>query len=144
MSTPKITPKINLQIITPEKVAYKGEAEQVTLPTQDGEITILANHIPLISVIKHGKLVIKNNSEEILMAVWGGFVEVKKNDLIIMTNTAERSEEIDEERAKKARERAEKLLAEKDKLSDVAFADATAALERSLMRLNIAKRRKKR
>ncbi len=136
--------KFNLQIITPEKVAYKGKADQVTLPTQDGEITILANHIPLISVIKHGKLVIKNNSEEILMAVWGGFVEVKKNDLIIMTNSAERSEEIDEERAKKARERAEKLLAEKDKLSDVAFADATAALERSLMRLNLAKRRKKR
>lgn len=138
------TSKINLQIITPEKVAYKGKADQVTLPTQDGEITILANHVPLISVIKHGKLVIKNNSEEILMAVWGGFVEVKKNDLIIMTNTAERSEEIDEERAQKARERAEKLLAEKDKLSDIAFADATAALERSLMRLNLAKRRKKR
>lgn len=138
------TSKLNLQIITPEKVAYKGEAEQVTLPTQDGEITILANHIPLISVIKHGRLVIKNGSEEILMAVWGGFVEVKKNDLIIMTNTAERSEEIDEERAQKARERAEKLLAEKDKLSDIAFADATAALERSLMRLNLAKRRKKR
>ena len=136
--------KINLQIITPEKVAYKGEAEQVTLPTKDGEITILANHIPLISSIKHGKLVIKNGSEEILMAVWGGFVEVKKNDLIIMTNTAERSEEIDEERAQKARERAEKLLAEKDKLDDVAFADASAALERSLMRLNLSKRRKKR
>lgn len=136
--------KLNLQIITPEKVAYKGEVDQVTLPAQDGEITILANHIPLISVIKHGKLVIKNGSEEIFMAVWGGFVEVKKNDLIIMTNTAERSEEIDEERAQKARECAEKLLAEKDKLSDVAFADATAALERSLMRLNLAKRRKKR
>jgi len=134
--------KFNLQIITPEKVAYKGEADQVTLPTRDGEITILANHIPLISAMKHGELIIKNNGEEVPMAVCNGFIEVKKNNVTIMTDIAERVEEIDERKAEEARKKAEQLLKEKDRLSDVAFADAAAAMERSLARLKVARRRR--
>ena len=90
MSRP--TNKINLRIITPEKVAYRAEADQVSLPTKDGEITIMANHIPLISIMKHGELVIKNNGEKIFLAVCNGFIEVKKNNVIIMTDIAERIE----------------------------------------------------
>ncbi|MDF1498418.1 MAG: ATP synthase F1 subunit epsilon [Patescibacteria group bacterium] len=135
--------KINLQIITPEKVAYKGEADQVTLPTREGEITILANHIPLISTMKHGELCIKNGNEEIPMAVCNGFVEVKKNNITIMTDIAERVHEIDEEKAKEARKKAEDMLKEKDRMSDVAFADATAILEKSLARIKVLKKRRK-
>ncbi len=135
--------KINLKIITPEKVAYEGEADQITLPTQDGEITVLANHIPLISAMKHGELIIKNNGKEIPMAVWGGFIEVKNSGITILTDVAERMEEIDEWKAEEARKKAEELLKEKDKLSDVAFADAAAALEKSLARLKVARRRRK-
>ncbi len=142
MSTP--TNKINLRIITPEKVAYRAEADQVSLPTKDGEITIMANHIPLISVMKHGELVIKNNNEEIPMAVCNGFIEIKKNRVTIMTDIAERVEEIDEQKAKEAREKAKDLLKEKDRLSDVAFADATALLEKSFARLKVARKRKRR
>jgi F-type H+-transporting ATPase subunit epsilon len=140
MSTPN---KINLQVITPEKVAYKGEADQVTLPTRDGEITILANHIPLISTMKHGELIIKNGSEEIPMAVCNGFVEVKKNKITIMTDIADRVEEIDEAKVEGAKKKAEDLLKEKDRMSDVAFADATVALERSLARLKVIKRKRR-
>lgn len=140
MSTPN---KINLQVITPEKVAYRGEADQVTLPTRDGEITILANHIPLISTMKHGELIIKNGSEEIPMAVCSGFVEVKKNKITIMTDIADRVEEIDEAKVKEAKKKAEDLLKEKDRMSDVAFADATVALERSLARLKVIKRKRR-
>jgi F-type H+-transporting ATPase subunit epsilon len=136
--------KTNLKIITPEKIAYQGEVDQITLPTTAGEITILANHIPLISAVKHGELIAKNNNEKISMAVWGGFVEVKKNNIIIMTDIAERVEEIDEKKAEEARKKAEELLKEKDRMSDVAFADATAILEKSLARLKVVKRRKKR
>ncbi len=135
--------KINLQIITPEKIAYEGEVEQVTLPTTDGEITILANHIPLISTVKHGELTIKNEGEKIQMAVYNGFIEVKKNSIIIMTDIAERAEDIDEKRAQEAKKRAEKSLEEKDRMSDVAFADVTAALERSLVRIKVARRKKR-
>lgn len=116
----------------------------MTLPTRDGEITILANHIPLISAMKHGELIIKNDGKEIPMAVWGGFIEVKKNGITIMTDIAERVEEIDERKAEEARKKAEQLLKEKDRLSDVAFADAAAAMEKALARLKVARRRKRR
>ncbi len=138
------TLKINLQIITPEKVAYKDKADQITLPTEDGEITIMANHIPLISTMKHGELVIKNDGKEIPMAVCNGFVEVRGNRVVIMTDIAERVEEIDEQKAEEAKKRAKELLAEKDRMSDVAFADATALLEKSLARIRVARRRKRR
>lgn len=136
------TPKINLQIITPEKIAYNGEADGVSIPTESGEITILANHIPIISTMKHGELIIRNESKEIPMAVWSGFIEVKKNCIIIMTDIAERIEEIDEKKAEEARKKAEDLLKEKDRLSDVAFADTTAMLEKSLTRIKVVRRRK--
>ena len=135
--------KINLQIITPEKTAYEGKIEQVTLPTADGEITILANHIPLISTMKHGELTIKNGGEEITMAVCNGFIEVKKNRIIIMTDIAERAEDIDEKRAQEAKKRAQESLKEKDRMSDIAFADVTAALERSLARIKVSRRKKR-
>lgn len=138
------TPKINLQIITPEKIAYKDKADQITLPTGDGEITILANHIPLISTMKHGELVIKNDGKEIPMAVCNGFIEVRRNCIIIMTDIAERVEEIDEQKAEEAKKKAKELLTEKDRMSDVAFADATALLEKSLARIRVARRRKRR
>ena len=135
--------KMNLQIITQEKTAYSGEVDQLTVPTTDGEITILADHIPLITALNHGELVIKNDGKETPMAVCGGFIEVKKNQITVITDIAERVEEIDEKKAQEAKIRAQKLLEEKDRLSDVAFADATSMLERSLARLKLAKRRRK-
>lgn len=135
--------KINLRIITPEKVAYQAEADLVIVPTSEGEITIMANHIPLISTMKHGELIIKNNNEEIPMAVCNGFIEIKKNRVTIMTDIAERIEEIDEQKAKEAKEKAKELLKEKDRLSDVAFADATTLLEKSFARLKVARKRKR-
>lgn len=138
------TLKINLQIITPEKIAYKDKADQIILPTGDGEITIMANHIPLISTMKHGELVIKNDGKEIPMAVCNGFIEVRGNCIIIMTDIAERVEEIDEQKAEEAKKKAKELLAEKDRMSDIAFADATALLEKSLARIRVARKRKRR
>lgn len=135
--------KINLKIITLEKIAYEGEADQVTLPTMDGEITILANHVPLISLLKHGELIIKNNDEEISMAIYKGFVEFKENKIIILTDTAEQAEEIDEERAQEAKRRAQELLKEKDRMSDVNFAGVTIALEKSLTRIKVARKKKR-
>ena len=135
--------KINLQIITPEKIAYKGKADQITLPTGNGEITVMANHIPLISTMKHGELIIKNDGKEIPMAICNGFIEVRRNCVIIMTDIAERMEEIDEQKAKEAKKKAQNLLKEKDRMSDVTFADATALLEKSLARIRVARRKRR-
>ena len=135
--------KIDLQVVTPERIAFEGEIDQISLPTKDGQITILPKHISLVSTIKHGELIIKNDKEEILMAVYGGFVEVRKNQVCVMTDIAERLDEIDEKKAEEAREEAKRRLKEKDQMSDVAFADTVTLLEKSLARLKVAKRKRR-
>jgi F-type H+-transporting ATPase subunit epsilon len=134
--------KIDLQVVTPEKVAFEGEIDRISLPTSEGQITILPKHISLVSTIKHGELIIENDKQEILMAVYGGFVEVRKNQVRVMTDIAERLEEIDEAKAQAARDEAKRRLLEKDQLSDVAFGDATALLEKSLARLKVVRKRR--
>lgn len=134
--------KIDLQVVTPEKIAFEGEIDQISLPTKHGQITILPKHISLVSTIKHGALVIKHGKEEILMAVYGGFVEVRKNQVRVMTDIADRVEDIDEEKVRQARDEAKKRLKEKDQMNDIAFGDATALLEKSLARLKVVRRRK--
>lgn len=136
--------KIDLQVVTPEKIAFEGEIDQISLPTKDGQITILPKHISLVSTVKSGELVIKNGEEEILMAVYGGFVEVRKNQVRVMTDVAERVDEIDEEKAQKARDEAQRKLQEKDRMDDVDFADAVRQLEKSLALLKAVKNIKRR
>lgn len=135
--------KIDLQVVTPERIAFEGEIDQISLPTKDGQITILPKHISLVSTIKHGELIIRNDKKEILMAVYGGFVEVRKNQVRVMTDIAERLDEIDEKKAEEAREEAKRRLKEKDQMSDVAFADTVTLLEKSLARLKVVKRKRK-
>ena len=131
---------IKFQIITPERIVYEDEVDAVILPTKQGEITVLPEHIPLVSSLAQGELVIRKNSQEIPLVVLGGFVEVNKpSQVTILADMAERVEEIDEERAKAARARAEKLMTEEYK-DDVKFSDARAALGRSLARLKVARK----
>lgn len=135
--------KIELQVVTPEKIAFQGEIDQISLPTENGQITILPKHLSLVSTIKHGELIIKNGNKNILMAVYGGFIEVRKNQVRVMTDIAERMDEIDAEKAERARQEAERRLREKDRMDDVAFADTVAALEKSLARLKVARKKRK-
>lgn len=135
--------KIHFQIITPERIAYDDIIDQATIPTKEGQITVLPNHIPLISILETGELIIKKNSHEMPMFVSGGFVEVRKgNKIVILADSAEKVEEIDGDRAEKARERAFSLRKEKFS-DDVKFSEAAAALERALGRLRLAKKHRK-
>lgn len=134
--------KIKFQIITPERVVFDDEIDSITLPTIDGEITVLPNHIPLISVTKPGEIMIKKDGQSHRMAVMRGFVETSENRVRLMTDAAELAEEIDERRAEEARDRAQKMLAEK--IDDVKYAEAASALERSLARLKVVRRKHKR
>lgn len=127
------------ELVTPERVVLREEVDQVTLPTPDGEITILPHHIPLVTLVAAGELRLKHGSEETPLAVHGGYLEVQGNLVRLLTDAAERAEEIDEQRAEEARQRAEKLKEEYAQ-DDVKFAEATALLERSLARLRIAKK----
>ena len=113
--------KIQFKIATPERVVYEAEIDQITLPTKLGEITILPNHIPLVSSLASGEVLIKQGKEEVPLAVSGGFVELSNNKLVILADTAERVEEIDTERAEQARDRARALLNKKQTDEEVDF-----------------------
>lgn len=135
--------KLYFQIITPEKIVYQDEIDQITIPTKQGQITVLPHHIPLISIIKPGELIVKKNNEEVPMFISGGFVEVRKgNSIVILADSAEHALHIDEARAEEARKRAVAL--QKEKLTDdVKFGEAAAALERALARIKIARKHRK-
>ena len=134
---------INFEIVTPERTLLKEEIRQVTLPTLEGQITVLPDHIPLIAVLVPGEIVVKKeDGEEVSMAVSGGFVEVLVNKVVVLADTAERAEEIDEARAEEAKKRAEKLLEEK-KLDKREFAALAAKIEKELARLKVARKRRK-
>jgi len=136
--------KIHFQIVTPEKITYRDDVDSITLPTQMGEITVLPNHAPLISSLKSGEAIIKKDGEEFSIAISGGFLQVQpKNKVVVLADAAERAEEISEERAEQARIRAEEILKEK-RLDKAEMATAAAALEKSLIRLKVARRRSKR
>ncbi|MBI1755293.1 ATP synthase F1 subunit epsilon [Candidatus Azambacteria bacterium] len=135
--------QIHFEIVTPEKVAYQDKIDALTLDTKDGEITILPNHMPLVSVLRPGEMRIKKGNEEIFMAVSGGFVEVQPDSkVIIIADAAERAEDINELKAEEARARAQDILARKATGEEVA--DAEAALAHALAQLKTARRRKKR
>ncbi|MDO8513638.1 MAG: F0F1 ATP synthase subunit epsilon [bacterium] len=133
--------KLRLQIITPERTVFNEEVDEVILPTLDGEIGVLPHHVPLLSIIKPGEVRIKKGLETIFMATYGGCIEVYPGGIRVLADSAERAEEIDEMRAIEARKRAESLM--KEAQDDVAFADAAAYLERNLVRLKVAERKRR-
>lgn len=133
---------IRLDIVTVERMVYSEDVDGVVLPGVEGELGVLPRHAPLLTTIKPGEVRVKKGGEEIAMAVSGGFLEVRPDKAIILADAAERVEEIDEARAEAARQRAMAALAGKDR-GDVDFAKLEAALERSLVRLKVARRKRK-
>ncbi len=133
---------LNIKVTTPEGVIFEDNVDSATIPTQMGEITVLPNHIPLVSALQHGEIVLKKGGKKEYLSVSTGFIEVNKNIITILADTAETVASLVETEILKAKERAEKLLQEKRNVSDVAFAEAAATLERELSRLKIYRRRK--
>ncbi|MFH0853122.1 MAG: F0F1 ATP synthase subunit epsilon [bacterium] len=130
-------------ITTPERTVFNQAVAQVSLPTSSGEITILPNHIPIVSLLVPGVLrIINPDGVEEILAVSGGFIEVHGSKVTVLADTAERADEIDEARAEAARKKAEQAM--KDKTDTVKFTDAASSLERHLARLSAIRRRKQR
>lgn len=126
-------------IATPEREVYRDRITSVTLPTTEGEITVLAHHIPIVTTLKPGELMIRKNGEENPYAISGGFVEVRPDKLLILADTAEHIAEIDEQRAQEAIAQAEKIKAEKTAES-VDYAQVAAKLERDLNRMRVIRK----
>ena len=132
---------IHFQVITPERVVFKDEIDEATLPTTEGEITVLPHHIPLVTLSKAGMIRLLKNKKEEYLAVSGGYVEVQPgNRLTILADTADRAEDLDLKKIEEAHERARRVMEEKRLTDDVAYASAAAALERELARLKVARK----
>jgi F-type H+-transporting ATPase subunit epsilon len=133
-----MTDKIfQLEIVTPRRVVFKGEVTSFSAPGVVGGFQVLYDHAPLLSSLKIGEVKIKDASgTEFHYAISGGFVEVRENHVLLLAETAERTDEIDAQRAKSSRDRAQKRMAEKK--SDIDFERARFALYRALNRLKIA------
>jgi F-type H+-transporting ATPase subunit epsilon len=133
--------KIKLKIATPERVVLENLVDQVTIPTENGEITVLPGHISLITSLIPGTVETKTDGNEVLMAVSGGFLEFHENQMTVLADTAERAEEIDLERAEQARRRAEELKTEKRKsLDEEQFAAVVSQIEKQMARVRLAKK----
>ncbi len=131
----------SFQLVTPERSVLSQELASLTCPTTLGEITVLPHHAALVAELKAGELRAKTPNDEFFIHVSGGFVEVKDDGrVIVLADAAEHHYEIDEQRAAEALKRAEKAMKEVS-VTSAEYAQVAAALERSLARLNIARKR---
>ena len=128
-----------LEIVTPEKMVVRDVAEEMQIPGKDGYLGILPHHAPLITELAVGEITYRENATEQHLAVAWGFAEVLPNKVTILAEAAERPSEIDVQRARKAKERAEQRLASGDTTVDVHR--ALDALQRAETRLEVAAER---
>lgn len=134
---------LNLQIVTAEKVVFNEEVDSLVAPGADGVLGILPRHAPLLTGLKAGELRYKRKGEETTLVVGGGFMEVLNNKVIVLADSAERSEDIDIERAQAARQTAEQTLQNRGQLTPETLAAAEASLRRALVRIEVGSRRRR-
>ena len=129
-----------LKIVTPEKTFFDGEAEQITIRTTEGDIGILANHIRYVCNIVAGPLKVKDESGEREAALSEGILKVSDKGVTVLVSTAEWADEIDLERAERAKQKAEDILSNKSRADE--FERAEIKLKRALARISISEKYK--
>ncbi|OGO87651.1 MAG: F0F1 ATP synthase subunit epsilon [Clostridiales bacterium GWE2_32_10] len=130
--------RLKLQISTPDKDFYDGDADMVIVNSVTGEMGILPKHLPLVTILDIGIIRIKNGNDEKRVSIDSGFMEIKNSEISILTDSAEWPEDIDLGRAEKARQRAEERInAKKDTHTD--FLRAEMSLKRAINRIRNAK-----
>jgi len=134
---------LQVEIVTGERVVYQDDSvDMVVAPGADGTLGILPRHAPLFSLLKSGELRIKKGGEEDHFVVFGGFIQVTREKVVVMADTAEHVSEIDVEQAEAARRRAEEALANRRESAED-LADADAALQQAVLRLRIGQQRRR-
>ncbi|TMG22290.1 MAG: F0F1 ATP synthase subunit epsilon [Chloroflexi bacterium] len=131
---------LKLEIVTPERMAYRDEVDAVTLPGSEGELGVLPHHAPLITTLGAGELRVRKGDTVELFAVIGGFLQVRPDRVIVMAETADLASDIDLERAQAARREAERAL-ESGYHEGADLSAARAALQVALLRIRVAERR---
>ncbi len=131
--------KLELEVVTPDRLVAKETVDIVMAVGALGEFGILPNHIPFLTTLQPGELRYRKGNQLEYMAITGGFAEVSENKVTILAEAAERAREIDVDRARRAKERAERRLA-MAKTEAIDFLRAEAALKRALVRLKISEK----
>ncbi|MGA2366992.1 MAG: F0F1 ATP synthase subunit epsilon [Dehalococcoidia bacterium] len=134
-------PTIKLEVVTAERQVFSEDVTTIIAEGVDGQMTILPKHAPLITMLAPGELVIRKDGEEMYMSISGGFLEVRPDKVIVLADACERSDEIDIERAKEAKKRAEERL--KNLTDEIDQSRAEAALRRSMARLRVVEKRRR-
>ena len=129
---------LRLEIVTPEAKTYSEDVEMVTVPAAEGEMGIYPNHVPLMTQVVPGEIIVRKDNRDYFLAVGEGFMQVTGDRVAIMSDMAIRAENIDEAKAEEARKRAESRLAEK--LDDEELAIVNAALAHSTAQLKVKRR----
>jgi F-type H+-transporting ATPase subunit epsilon len=128
--------KLTVEMVTANGTVLSTEADFVTAPGIDGDLGVLPNHIPLLTPLRTGEVMVRNGADEEHLFVAGGFLEVTADKVVVLADAAERVEDIDTARAEAARKAAEQALA-----SNESDAEAAAALERAVYRLKVVELR---
>jgi F-type H+-transporting ATPase subunit epsilon len=133
---------IELIIVTPERQLLRQSVVEVTLPGAEGQLGVLPGHAPLITELGIGELSYetKGSSESVAVAVISGFAEILGDRVTVLAETAERPEEIDISRAEEAKKRAEERLAAAASDANIDWGRAAVALQRSLIRIQVARK----
>ena len=132
---------LKLEIVTPEAKTYSEDVEMVTLPAAEGEMGIYPGHVPLMTQIIPGEVLVRKDNQNYFLAIGEGFVEITGERVAVMTDMAIKAENIDEAKAEEAKRRAEARLAEK--LNDEETATVSAALAHSLAQLQVKRRQRR-
>jgi F-type H+-transporting ATPase subunit epsilon len=130
-----------LEIVTAEKMVFSDDVSALIVWGVEGQLGILPHHAPLMTMLQPGDLVIKKEKEEEVLAISGGFLEVRPDKVIVLADACERADEIDIARAEEAKKRAQETMKAGPLTADAAVAEA--ALRRSLARLKAAERRRR-
>ena len=135
--------RIRCEVVTAERTVLEDDVDMVVAPGIGGQLGILPHHAPLVTSLTYGELIIhREGKEDEFIAIGGGFMEVGPEHVTILADSAERASEIDEARAEAARQRAQELVTQKQR-EDADFVRAEAALRRSMLRLKVAKRKRR-
>jgi F-type H+-transporting ATPase subunit epsilon len=135
-----MTSTLRLEIVTPAGAVYSEDVEMVTLPGVAGQMGVYPQHVPLITHMVPGELIVRKDGRELFIATGEGLIEVTARRVAILTDLAIQADRIDEAKAEEARQRAEARL--KEKLSAEEIASVNASLVRSLVQLRVKRRRR--
>jgi F-type H+-transporting ATPase subunit epsilon len=134
---------IRCEIVSQDRTVFQGDVDIVVLPGAAGEMGILPHHAPVLAILKYGVIKIRRDGKEELFAVAGGLAEVQPDIVTVLADAAENVEDIDITRAKAAKKRAEEALAKLKPEEQDAYLRMEAALRRSNLRLDVARRYRK-